>query len=126
MVSTSEIDIVAHFDLPARTAKALFGYEPRKYEYQVRRILQIIIERNMVLEINTAGFRKSLSNTMPDPIILKWYYEMGGKQISIGSDAHQVNQVGEFLDKALDIITSIGFKTVTSLEKRESEQIPII
>jgi histidinol-phosphatase (PHP family) len=125
MVSTSKIDIVAHFDIPVRTAKVLIGYDPQKYENRIRRILQIIIERNMVLEINTAGYRKQLNNIMPDPIILKWYYEMGGYQISLGSDAHKLNQVGANLDKALDMITSIGFINITSFEKRLAKQTPL-
>ena len=125
MVSLSDVDIVAHFDIPARTGKAIIGYEPTRYKAQIKRILKIIIDRGLTLEINSAGYRKPLINMMPDPQIVSWYYEMGGRQISLGSDAHQVNQIGMHLDRVIGIIANMGFSCITGFEKRQSLIIPL-
>ena len=120
MVSLSDVDIVAHFDIPARTGKVIIGYEPTRYGTRIKKILQIIIDRGLTLEINSAGYRKPLLNMMPDPQIVSWYYEMGGRQISLGSDAHQVNQIGMHLDRVIGIIADLGFSSITGFEKRQS------
>jgi histidinol-phosphatase (PHP family) len=125
MLQTAELDVVSHLDVPVRTAKPIFGYNPSRYEDQVRRILQRIIDRNLALDVNAAGLRKVARNLMPDPLILKWYAEMGGERLTLGSDAHQVDQVGLHLDVALEAIHSVGLTHVTQFERRQARLIPL-
>jgi histidinol-phosphatase (PHP family) len=125
LVRSADIDIVAHLDVPVRTAKPIFGYEPLRYEEQVRRVLQIIIERRLALDINAAGLRKLAQNLMPDPLILKWYAEMGGERVTLGSDAHQSSQVGQHLDAALKAVHAAGIPFVTRFNQRQATLIPL-
>jgi len=71
MVRTAELDIVAHFDIPARSGKPIFGYEPARYEEKIRSALKTIIERNLAMDINVSGLRKPSQIIMPDPLILQ-------------------------------------------------------
>lgn len=125
MVIISDIDIVAHLDIPTRTAIPLLGYDPSRYEEQIRRVLEIVIRRGLALDINTAGFRKPANNLMPDPLILKWYAEMGGERVTLGSDAHEKRQVGMYLDKALDAVRAAGLIHVTQFEGRQARPIQV-
>jgi histidinol-phosphatase (PHP family) len=125
MVADSDIDIVAHLDIPARTAIPLLGYDPSRYEKQVCGILEIVIRRGLALDINTAGLRKPAQNLMPDPLILKWYAEMGGKLVTLGSDAHRETEVARYLDAALDAVCAAGLTHVTQFEERQARLIPI-
>jgi histidinol-phosphatase (PHP family) len=125
MIKTADIDIVAHFDIPARTGKPIFGYDPTRYETQIRRILGMIIKRNLALEVNASGLRKASQNLMPDPLILKWYAAMGGRRLTLGSDAHAADQVGLHLDAALEAIRAPGLSHLTQFEGRKDHQIPI-
>jgi histidinol-phosphatase (PHP family) len=125
MLRTADLDIVAHLDIPARTGKPIFGYEPFRYETQIRRILGIILERDLALEVNAGGLRKASRNLMPDPLILEWYAGMGGKRLTIGSDAHACAQVGLHLNAALEAIRSAGFTHLTQYMGRKSRQIAI-
>jgi histidinol phosphatase-like PHP family hydrolase len=59
MLQTAELDIVAHLDIPVRTGKPIFGYDPARYEDQICRILRKIIDRNLALEVNAGGLRKA-------------------------------------------------------------------
>ncbi len=113
MVKSADIDIVAHFDIPARTAIPILGYEPVRYERKIRSILDIIIQRNLALDINAAGLRKASQNLMPDPVILKWYAEMNGQHVTLGSDAHRESEVGQHLDLALKAIRTAGLAQIT-------------
>lgn len=123
MVEAAEIDIVAHFDIPTRTAIPILGYEPVRYEKKIRSILDLMIKRNLALEINAAGLRKLSKNLMPDPIILKWYTEMDGRQVTLGSDAHRESEVGQHLDIALEAIRSTGLIHISQFEHRQSHLV---
>lgn len=125
MVTTAELDIVAHFDIPTRTAIPILGYEPTRYEEQIRKILDIIIKRGLALDVNSAGKRKPAGNLMPDPLILKWYAEMGGKRVTLGSDAHQVSQVGLYLEEAMAAIRAAGLSHLAQFEQRAVRLIPL-
>ncbi len=125
MLQTADIDIVAHLDIPARTGKPIFGYDPARYETQLRRILITIINRDLALEVNTGGLRKASKNLMPDPIILKWYAALGGKRLTLGSDAHAVDQVGLHLETALEAVRAAGFSELTQFVGRVGRQIQI-
>jgi histidinol-phosphatase (PHP family) len=123
MLQTADLDIMAHFDVPVRTAKLIFGYDPGRYKSQICSILSLIIDRRLALEVNSAGLRKASRNLMPDPLILEWYAGMGGKLVTIGSDAHASNQVGLHLDAALKAIRSAGISHLTKFEARRARLV---
>lgn len=123
MLQVADLDILSHLDIPARTGKPIFGYQPARYEAQIRRILQLVIDRKLALDINAAGLRKTARNLMPDPCILAWYAEMGGKHLTLGSDAHQANQVGLHLGTVLQAVRQAGFTRWTRFSLRQAEQV---
>jgi histidinol-phosphatase (PHP family) len=125
MLQIADFDILAHMDVPVRTAKPIFGYDPTRYKVQVRRILQLVIERNLALEVNTGGLRKPSQNLMPDPLILRWYGDMGGKRVTLGSDAHAACQVGLQLDNAMQAIRAAGINQLTRFEQRKAHFMPL-
>ncbi len=125
LLQTADLDILAHLDIPARTAKPIFGYDPARYEDQIRRILRMVIDRGLALDVNAAGLRKTAQKLMPDPLILKWYAGMSGERVTLGSDAHQTDQVGLHLDTALEAVRAAGITHVAQFEKRKTRLIPI-
>jgi len=124
MLQTADIDILAHLDIPVRTAKPIIGYDPADYEHLIRRILRLVIDRNLALDVNTAGLRKTAQNLMPDPLILEWYAGMGGERFTFGSDAHTAGQVGLHLAAALEAVHAAGLTHVTQFERRIASLIP--
>jgi histidinol-phosphatase (PHP family) len=120
MVSTADLDIVAHFDLPTRTGIPIFGYDPLRYEEIIRPILRTCIERGLALDVNVSGLRKSAKNIMPDPLILEWYTEMGGRRLTLGSDAHRVPEVSLKLEEGLAAIRAVGINQITQFERRQA------
>jgi histidinol-phosphatase (PHP family) len=125
MVAVADIDIVAHLDIPARNAIPIFGYDPLRYEDQIRAVLDIVIRRGLALDINAAGMRKLSQNLMPDARIIKWYAEMGGRRVTLGSDAHEDTQVGLNVNVSLDAVRAAGLTHVVQFERRTSRLIPL-
>ena len=125
MVRTAEIDIVAHFDIPARAGKPIFGYEPARYEEMIRSALKTCIQRGLALDVNVSGLRKPAQIIMPDPLILQWYAEMGGQRVTLGSDAHRLPEVSLHLEKAIEAIQAVGITHVTQFEQRKARLIAL-
>jgi histidinol-phosphatase (PHP family) len=84
-----------------------------------------MIKRQMALEINTSGFRQSPGRTYPDQELVRLYRELGGKMISIGSDAHRADDLGSGCWQALSMAQKIGFDRVVSFERRQMQWIEI-
>jgi histidinol-phosphatase (PHP family) len=126
MLGSAELDVVAHLDVPARTGKPILGYQPARYETEIRRILDIAIRRGLALDVNAGGLRKPARILMPDPLILEWYAEMGGKRVTLGSDAHRADQLGLHLEAAVEAIRAAGLAHLTQFERRQARQVPLL
>jgi hypothetical protein len=55
---------------------------------------------------------------MPFASILRWYRELGGEIITIGSDAHTPEAVGADFETALEIAQAAGFTRLATFEER--------
>lgn len=66
--------------------------------------MQTLIQKDIALEINTSLLRKGREETMPEEWILKFYAELGGKKVTIGSDAHRVGELGSHLEAAVQLV----------------------
>jgi histidinol-phosphatase (PHP family) len=126
MTRTGEFDILGHLDVIALTARLFYAeYDPCRYEDAIRPVLCNCIQRGIVPEINSQGLRKPAQILMPGAEILRWYVEMGGETICLGSDGHTASQMGMHLDAAVQTACEAGLKTLTCFEKRERRTFPL-
>jgi histidinol-phosphatase (PHP family) len=123
MVHNADIDIIAHFDLPARTGIPIFGYEPTRYEREIHSVLKTCIERGLALDVNVSGLRKPARNLMPDALSLKWYSAMGGNNITLGSDAHRLPEVSLNLEIGVEAVRAAGINSILQFERRQANRI---
>ena len=112
LTAAGGFDILSHFDVPARIATAIYGgYDPKAYEDHIRPVLRNCVANGLALDLNTSILRQRGSHTMtPGLDILRWYVELGGERVTLGSDAHQPSQVGSHLAEAMDIARRGGDK----------------
>lgn len=75
----------------------------------IREILKQAISDGKGIEVNTSCFRYKLKDLTPSKQILKWYRELGGKIITLGSDSHTSTTVGEGFKMAAQVLLEIGF-----------------
>jgi histidinol-phosphatase (PHP family) len=52
------------------------------------------IAADIVPEINTSSLRQGLTEPMPGTSTLARYAQLGGKAVSLGSDAHKAEHIG--------------------------------
>ena len=62
---------------------------------------------------------------MPNMAVIQRYFDLGGKLITVGSDAHRWADVGAGVEKGLEMLKSVGFHHFTVYENHEPEFLPI-
>ena len=97
------IHSLGHIDYISRYARFV---DPEIYYHEFRdcidNILTILAQKDKALEINTRRLsdKAVVENIMP---IYKRFYELGGRLVTIGSDAHQVKDIGRDLQAGKEI-----------------------
>lgn len=115
----NDFDVYGHIDYVVRYG----GYAENKIDYiEFKEILDEIlislIKKDKGLEINTSGIRYGLNSPHPNIDILRRYKELGGKIITMGSDAHKVEDLAKGFDVAFDILENVGFEDVAIYHNR--------
>ncbi|SDY11296.1 histidinol-phosphatase HisJ family protein [Salimicrobium album] len=127
LVSYSDIDVIAHFDLMKRYGMTSIGnYNFLKHRDIIERILTKAIERNIGLEINTSGLRnEKINEAFPGMDILAMYKSLGGEILTIGSDSHDAKSVGGHFKEARKIAKEAGFQYIFKFDKRKPSKFVI-
>lgn len=118
MVQDNQFDCVGHLDLIKRYASRQGrSLSLDAYRDQLEEIFKVLINNGKGIEVNTSGLRESMKEFMPDFNIVKFYKDLGGEIITLGSDAHKAQDVGTGLEEASDMLQAVGFRYVTVYEK---------
>lgn len=106
-------DVLGHIDYIARYAT----YENPEIEYGVYHddidaVLRAVIETGRVLELNTRrlGERRALKELVP---VYARYHELGGRYVTLGSDAHTPDAIGANFARARELAEQMGLSVVT-------------
>lgn len=121
LARSGDFDVLAHLDLIKRDARK-FGkpYDgPGPYADLIRAALTALVERGKGMEINTSPFRRGQPEPCPSMEVLRWYRELGGEVLTIGSDAHVPEAVGSDIDVALDMARAAGFTRLVTFRHRK-------
>ncbi len=118
-------DIVGHIGYIARYV----SYENTEislseFGEQIDDILLTIIRKGKILEANTAS-KHLPQTTLPSAAILRRYYELGGRKVSYGSDAHFTARIGDKWEETVALLKEIGFTHLTVPFKGEYIEVKI-
>ena len=112
-------DALGHVDFPKRYYGELYYSEN-----QVREIYKHLLDQDMVIEINTSSLRKGLAETMPGRELLEIYKNCGGRYVTIGSDAHEVTDIGADNEIAQTLIRDFGLQEVVFAQRKRMLCLP--
>lgn len=114
-----DFDILAHLTCPLRYICGIYKREVdlSRFENKTDNILKTIIKREIALEVNTSTV-DLLGDFMPGEDIIRRYYNLGGRLITLGSDAHVLEKASTNFEKAAELLLDIGFKNLYYYEKR--------
>lgn len=127
LVDWGKFDTLAHLTYPLRYMVGEHGLKVDLADYSERidRILQKLVAAGKALEINTSGLRQPIGKTLPDVDIVRRFKDFGGEYITIGSDAHNANDIGSGINRGMEIARQCGFEHVTIFQNRAPVQIII-
>lgn len=95
------------------------------YRAVIDKILETIVSKEIALEVNSAGIRKGLGVSMPDADIVRRYKALGGKMITVGSDAHRVADVAADIPQCLEMLKENGFNEICAFKRKQPVFIKI-
>ena len=126
MLDTIDFDILAHLTCPLRyiNGKYGLGMELTAYREKIETILSEIIRKEIALEVNTSSL-SVLHELMPTADILKKYRAMGGKLLTLGSDAHVAENASIHFDRAIETMKALGFDSIFYYKGRKPFELPI-
>jgi histidinol-phosphatase (PHP family) len=119
-------DVLGHLDLVKRFGVRQYGpLDPLAFEEEFRQVLRAVAHSGMGLEINTSGLRQSPGEPYPALIVLRWFRELGGEIVTVGSDAHHAKDLGGGIALALGMAKEAGFQAIATFEERQVRWIDL-
>ena len=117
LVQQGGFDVLGHLTCALRYITGKYGrtVDMTQYADTIDAILHMLIAQSIALEVNTSS-----PSFLPDETILQRYYELGGRRITLGSDAHVPTDVGRRLDSAAALLRGLGFQQAYYYDRRRA------
>jgi len=109
-------DVIGHCDLAKK-----FGYYPSfRLERLYEETAKIFRKTGVVVELNTSGRGKPCAEFYPSAVFLEKLakYKV---PITLGSDAHVEQNIGQFFEEAISELKALGYKEIIKFSKRIRE-----
>ena len=113
-------DIIGHPDLIKK-----FGFKPKRdISDLLEETAEIFKNSGICIEINTSGLTKPCKEIYPSKKLLKMCFDKG-VPVTLGSDAHRPQDIGQHFDEAIKLIKEIGYIEIVQFTKRKRKFIRI-
>jgi histidinol-phosphatase (PHP family) len=123
MVDWGGFDTLAHITYPYRYfhrhgREAIINVFEKGRE-QFEPVLRKIIHKGIALEVNTSGLRQHDGCTFPHTDLIKFYRELGGELVTVGSDAHYACDLAADIRETYLLLKELGFGSVVTFRERK-------
>ncbi len=107
-------DVLGHVTYPLRyiAGEAGIKINMQKYTDMLAECFRNVIHQHKGIELNTSGYRQKYGRPFPDEDLLKLYRDLGGKILTLGSDAHQPADLGGGIAQGQELARSCGFDQI--------------
>ena len=125
-VRSGLFDVLGHLDIVKRYGVEHYGpFQPACYAEQIDALLRACVETGTGIEINTSGYRGPPREPFPSLPVLRRYRELGGELLTVGSDAHSVEDLGRDIPLAIELAQQAGFRRIAAFVDRQPDRLPI-
>ena len=115
--SFNDYDVLCHFDYGFKTAYLSDNtFNIGDYKDDITKIMKVVIQNNKALEINI-----KVHSFLPlehTKYILNLYRSLGGKYLTLSSDAHKLCNFRHNFEKYIKLIKECGFDSLTYFVNR--------
>ena len=116
-------DVLGHIIYPLRYMADRDGQPVtlERYRDRIAAILRTVIAQDRGIEVNTCRGR----TVEPWRDVLTLYKDLGGKLVTVGSDAHLPGDVGKGIAESCALLRAVGFSRVAVYRKRRPALIEL-
>lgn len=118
-------DVYGHLDYINRYAFNHGSDSMTDFQEKIDQILKTLISYGKGIEVNTAGYRYGMAHPNPHEDIIKRYFALGGKILTIGSDGHKPEHIAYDFKHIESILKSIHIKEYMVFENRKPISISL-
>ena len=113
-------DVLGHLDLAKRYTQRFFGRcDVDDHRDLIDEILRACLEADLVPEVNLSSLRQASGEPMPAFSVAGRYAELGGEAMSVGTDAHRPEHIGEGVAQAAAELGRQGIRRQAVFKGRE-------
>lgn len=125
MAEHNDFDVLTHLTCPLRYINGKYHRQlsTKPWSDLIDQILTELIRRDKALEVNSSGIHSFYGDWMPGPEILSRYYAMGGRKITLASDAHTADRVANGFAETITMLRQIGFSGYVYYRQREAQWV---
>lgn len=122
-----DVDVLAHLTYVLRYVNGTYkrNVDWRIQSEKICRIFRAIIARNIALEINTSCVGSFYDEWLPAKEIIDLYIEMGGRLLTLGSDAHKSDRIGTDFEAVRNYLREKGIDRLVYYKKRVAQEYTI-
>ena len=89
-------------------------------------ILCCLIRREKALEVNTSCLGTGYDALLPEPWVLARYRTLGGRLLTLGSDAHTPERLAYGFPETARLLRELGFRDYVHYEGRQPQFHPLV
>jgi histidinol-phosphatase (PHP family) len=126
VIDRFDVDTVAHLTYIYRYC-ALSGnhYDFTRHADKAEELFKKMIAKDIALEVNVSTLWKGLGFAMPDREFLSLYRDCGGRLVTVGTDSHSSEHVGECVEDGFELLRSVGLNDVVVVRDGKKEVVKI-
>jgi histidinol-phosphatase (PHP family) len=127
LVASGWCHALGHFDYLFKQLPEVFRrHRDGWYWRRVERILAACIAGGVALEVNTHHLLDRGLGLAADVEVLHRYRGLGGRRVTVGSDAHRPNEVAHAFAEAEAALREAAFDTLTAFAAGRPYDIPLV
>lgn len=122
-----KFDVLGHLTYILRYLKGSAGIDLdiAPFDEIIADSFKSLVEKGKGIEINTSGLRQKYGDAFPSLKYVKMFRELGGEVLSVGSDAHTVDDLGSGIAEGAEIAKAAGFEYLCYFKERKPNFIKI-
>lgn len=122
-----KFDVLGHLTYCIRYMKMRNGVNPdlSRFDEMIAESFRELARKGRGIEINTSGIRQKCGHTFPSLKYVRLFRDLGGEVISVGSDAHTVEDLGANIADGAEMAKLAGFSHLCCFKERKPHFVAI-
>ncbi len=125
LAQTDCYDVLGHLTYGLRYLPDRAGYDLTPHLPLIDEILRTVIAKGKAIELNGSNLKAETPFTDPDVSLIRRYRVLGGRYLTLSTDAHATRYLGYKMDVLEQLARDAGFTELTYFRKHQPCTVPL-